>query len=103
MSALLTGKSSTAPPKLSTPEDDVELKDIKPENGTNVHLPIEEDIMQLARMGEIGAIQKLFQSGRFDARYRDEEAITPLHVGFLSRWLGHKIHLVYGWAKGYPG
>jgi palmitoyltransferase ZDHHC13/17 len=43
-------------------------------------LPIEEDIMQLARLGEIGAIQKLFDSGKFDASYADEQGITPLHV-----------------------
>jgi hypothetical protein len=43
-------------------------------------LPVEEDLMQLARLGEIGAIQKLFDSGRFDATYTDEQGITPLHV-----------------------
>jgi hypothetical protein len=43
-------------------------------------LPVEEDIMQLARLGEIGAIQKLFDSGKFDATYKDEQGITPLHV-----------------------
>jgi hypothetical protein len=43
-------------------------------------LPVEEDIMQLARLGEIGAIQKLFDSGKFDATFKDEQGITPLHV-----------------------
>ena len=43
-------------------------------------LPVEEDIMQLARLGEIGAIQKLFDTGKFDATYTDEQGITPLHV-----------------------
>lgn len=43
-------------------------------------LAVEEDLMQLARLGEIGAIQKLFDSGRFDATYTDEQGITPLHV-----------------------
>lgn len=43
-------------------------------------LPVEEDIMQLARLGEISAIQKLFDSGKFDATYKDEQGITPLHV-----------------------
>lgn len=43
-------------------------------------LPVEEDIMQLARLGEIGAIQKLFDGGKFDATYTDEQGITPLHV-----------------------
>jgi hypothetical protein len=43
-------------------------------------LPVEEDIMQLARLGEIGAIQKLFDGGKFDATFKDEQGITPLHV-----------------------
>lgn len=43
-------------------------------------LPVEEDIMQLARLGEIKAIQKLFDSGQFTAKYADEQGITPLHV-----------------------
>lgn len=47
-------------------------------------LPIEEDVMQLARLGEIGAIQKLFDSGRFDATYKDEQGITPLHWAAIN-------------------
>lgn len=47
-------------------------------------LPLEEDIMQLARLGEIAAIQKLFDSGKYDATYKDEQGITPLHVCFLA-------------------
>lgn len=43
-------------------------------------LLVEEDIMQLARLGEIAAIQKLFDSGKFDATFKDEQGITPLHV-----------------------
>lgn len=46
--------------------------------------PVEEDIMQLARLGEIGAIQKLFDSGKFDATYTDDQGITPLHVCIYS-------------------
>lgn len=49
-------------------------------------LPIEEDMMQLARLGEIGAIQKLFDCGKFDASYADEQGITPLHVRIHSEW-----------------
>jgi hypothetical protein len=47
-------------------------------------LPVEEDIMQLARLGEIGAIQKLFDGGKIDATYQDEQGITPLHVRILE-------------------
>lgn len=54
----------------------VELDDIN----SRPLLPIEEDLMQLARLGEIGAIQKLFDGGKFDAKYKDEQGITPLHV-----------------------
>jgi hypothetical protein len=43
-------------------------------------LPIEDDIMQLARLGEIKSIQKLFDSKKFDSTYKDEQGITPLHV-----------------------
>lgn len=66
----------------STHDDDLELKEIKSGNnhGGVEPLPLEEDIMQLARLGEMGTIQKLFQSGKYDANYRDEENITPLHV-----------------------
>jgi len=42
--------------------------------------------MQLARLGEIGAIQKLFDRGMFDAQYADEQGITPLHVGKLPKY-----------------
>lgn len=43
-------------------------------------LPLHEDIMQLARLGEIGPIQKLLDEGKFKADYRDAENTTPLHV-----------------------
>jgi palmitoyltransferase ZDHHC13/17 len=56
--------------------DEHELKDML----AKAPLPVEEDIMQLARLGEIDAMQKLFQSGRYSADYRDEQGITPLHV-----------------------
>jgi palmitoyltransferase len=67
----------------------VELDDLKGEGGRSgsgssdaisMPLPIEEDIMQLARLGEVAAIRKLLESGKYDANYRDEENITPLHV-----------------------
>lgn len=43
-------------------------------------LPLHEDIMQLARLGDIGPIQKLFEEGKFNATHTDAENITPLHV-----------------------
>ncbi|GFP51907.1 palmitoyltransferase AKR1 [Trichoderma asperellum] len=40
----------------------------------------ENDIMQLARIGDIPGMEKLFESGEYDATYTDGEGITPLHV-----------------------
>jgi palmitoyltransferase len=36
--------------------------------------------MQLARLGEVAAVQKLFETRKFSPIYKDEEGITPLHV-----------------------
>lgn len=43
----------------------------------------ENDIMQIARVGDVPAMEKLFESGEFDATYTDDEGITPLHVGAM--------------------
>lgn len=51
-----------------------ELQNVKPP------LPIEEDLMGLARLGELRSIQKLFDSGKYSARSADEQGITALHV-----------------------
>ncbi|KAF2763207.1 palmitoyltransferase akr1 [Pseudovirgaria hyperparasitica] len=59
----------------------VELKDMAAQP---TPLPIEEDIMQLARLGEIGAIQKLFDAGKVDATYVDDQGITPLHWAAIN-------------------
>lgn len=40
----------------------------------------ELDIMQFARTGDVPGMEKLFESGEFDATYADGEGITPLHV-----------------------
>lgn len=85
-----TGKSSAAPPKLTTGEGDVEMDNLKSGSGSGsgsnaTPLPLEEDIMQLARLGEVDAIRKLFDSGTYDVKYCDEEGITPLHVGLFWR------------------
>ncbi|EAS35590.2 palmitoyltransferase akr1 [Coccidioides immitis RS] len=83
-STVLPRKGSDASPEHRTQNGDVELKDINSRNEGERALPIEEDIMQLARLGEIGAIQKLFESGKYDAKYRDEEDITPLHWAAIN-------------------
>lgn len=69
------GKASVVPPKVSVDNTAFEHEPL-PED----KLPLHEDIIQLARLGEISPIQKLFDDGKFDARYRDKEGITPLHV-----------------------
>lgn len=74
--ALAKGKASAAPPKV-TGENAVELNKRVP---SEEKLPLHEDIMQLARLGEIGPIQTLFETGKFNAKYKDQEGITPLHV-----------------------
>lgn len=68
------GKSTVAAPKMSDDEH-VELKDMLPTGPEP-----DEDIMQLARVGDIQGIEKLYESGKFTATYCDEEGITPLHV-----------------------
>ena len=70
------GKATAAAPKLSD-DDHVELADMLPSGSA---IPPEEDIMQLARLGDIQAIEKLYDSEKFDATYCDAEGITPLHV-----------------------
>ncbi|KAH7062845.1 AFG1-like ATPase-domain-containing protein [Paraphoma chrysanthemicola] len=66
---------------LPTATGDHELDDMADKKPS---LPVEEDIMQLARLGEIGAIQKLFDSGKFDATFKDEQGITPLHWAAIN-------------------
>jgi hypothetical protein len=70
------GKATAAAPKLSD-DGHVELEDIHP-SGQEVNP--DEDIMQLARVGDIQGVEKLYDSGKFDATYCDAEGITPLHV-----------------------
>jgi len=79
------GKATAVAPKLSD-DNHVELSEILPSGPA---VSPDEDIMQLARLGDIPAIEKLYESGRFDASYCDAEGITPLHVfapfGYVHR------------------
>jgi hypothetical protein len=47
--------------------------------------PAEEDLMQFARLGEIKAIQKPFESGKFSATYTDEQGVTSLYVSLENQ------------------
>ena len=72
--------SRSTDPSPHAASEDVELDHVQ--NGeAKTSLRLEEDIMQCARLGETGLIKKLFDAGKFDAKYKDEEGITPLHVG----------------------
>ena len=76
MPVVPNGKASAAAPKLSD-DNHVELADMLP---SGPDIDPDQDIMQLARVGDIHGIEKLYDTGRFDAAYCDEEGITPLHV-----------------------
>lgn len=43
-------------------------------------LPLEEDIMKLAILGDERGVRDLLASGKVDARYCDADGTTPLHV-----------------------
>lgn len=74
-------KSSTSPPKGTQQDASVELKNMKSErDGARGSIPLGEDIMQIARIGEVPAMQRIFEEKKLTARYKDEEGITPLHV-----------------------
>lgn len=74
------GKSTTTPPKVTQHDASVELKSMKPEREVpRGSIPLGEDIMQIARIGEVPAMQRLFEK-KLTANYKDEEGITPLHV-----------------------
>jgi hypothetical protein len=81
-----TGSTPSNDKDISTsPNADVELKTMAP-SAPRRSIPLGEDIMQLARIGEIGAMQNLFVTKKLTANHRDEEGITPLHVCLLSPW-----------------
>lgn len=78
----LSNKASAVAPKLSS--EAMEMGSIP---GADAPSP-DEDIMQLARVGNIPAMEKLLEKGEYDATYTDEEGITPLHVCAGSETLG---------------
>jgi palmitoyltransferase len=80
---MLDGKGPVAAPKLTDDGQHVEMKNVL---SSEPGAPLDEDIMQLARLGNIPAIQALFDAGKFHPIYCDAEGITPLHVD-LSEFL----------------
>ncbi|EDN93069.1 hypothetical protein SS1G_08934 [Sclerotinia sclerotiorum 1980 UF-70] len=71
-----SGKSNVVAPALSE-DNHVELGDMTPPERP-------ADIMQLARVGDIQAMEKLLDNGTFDATYCDGEGITPLHWAAIN-------------------
>ncbi|KAI7090653.1 Palmitoyltransferase akr1, ankyrin repeat-containing protein akr1 [Hortaea werneckii] len=61
--------------------DKVELSDL---DASPPRLPVEQDLMQLARLGELRSVQKLFDSGRYTAKSTDEQGITALHWAAIN-------------------
>lgn len=68
-------KAAPAAPKL---HNEVEMESMPAD--AEAPQPKQDDIMQQARLGDVAAMEKLFETGGFDATYTDEEGITPLHV-----------------------
>lgn len=70
-------KSTAAEPKLN---DTMEMGTVQADAPASPQQQQQEDIMQLARVGDTSGMEKLFETGDFDATYTDNEGITPLHV-----------------------
>lgn len=45
--------------------------------------PIEDELFQLARLGDIRGLQAQFDSAKYNARSTDPQGLTALHVSFL--------------------
>jgi palmitoyltransferase len=77
----MSGKAPALQPQLDSSSGNVELSNIAQVDGGASG---ERDIMQLARLGDIPGIQRLFDENKFIPSYCDEEGITPLHVGHIN-------------------
>lgn len=78
----------TPPPKgpASSPRvtsEDLELSNVQ--NGSaEPQMPLEDDIMQCARIGALEHIQAMFAKGKYNSKYKDDEGITPLHWAAIN-------------------
>ncbi|KAH7308899.1 ankyrin repeat-containing domain protein [Stachybotrys elegans] len=59
-----------------------------------------DDIMQMARLGNIAAMEKFFEAGNVDATYTDDEGITPLHWAAINNQ--YAMSLMRAAYKGFP-
>lgn len=96
----LATKATAASPKLNK---DMEMGTVQPVDASaqlpqQPDVPAEDDIMQLARLGDVSAMEQLFAKGEHDATYTDEEGITPLHVSSpeLKQYLRELDHVLTG-------
>lgn len=71
-SITVNAKSAVADPQIT--DNQVEMKSILNEE------PVNEDIMQLARIGDVQGVRRLHESGTYHPTYCDDEGISPLHV-----------------------
>lgn len=72
-----SSKSTAAAPMLNS---EMELGSFAGQGQAPAAQAAENDIMQIARIGDIPAMERLFEAGTYDATYADDEGITPLHV-----------------------
>ncbi|PSR83291.1 hypothetical protein BD289DRAFT_287332 [Coniella lustricola] len=72
-------KSTKAEPQVNS---DLEMGSLGNGNGNDAESQI--DIMHIARIGDIPAMEKLFEGKEFDATYCDDEGITALHWAAIN-------------------
>lgn len=75
-----TPKSTKVDPQVNS---DLELGSLPNGNGSGNGKgdgEVDTDIMQIARIGDIAAMEALFETKEYDATYADDEGITALHV-----------------------
>ncbi|KAI9373150.1 hypothetical protein BJX61DRAFT_400622 [Aspergillus egyptiacus] len=77
-----SNKSAPTPPKVATDDVSVELKSMNQERSRSI--PLGEDIMQIARIGEVSVMRSMFDEKKFTAKHKDEEGITPLHWAAIN-------------------
>ena len=92
-----SSKGAAAAPKVDNSE--VELGSLQGDAAAG-----QNDIMHLARIGDVAAMEKLFEAGEFDATFSDDEGITPLHVRlpFLSLTVSPAPELISDRRSGPP-
>ncbi|PLB42410.1 Palmitoyltransferase akr1 [Aspergillus candidus] len=77
-------KSTASPPQVAPQNASVELKQMNKPARRGGSIPLGEDVMQIARIGEVPAMQRLFDEKKFTATHADEEGITPLHWAAIN-------------------